>query len=196
MYEMEWGINCKSSDASTSYDIGSSQLDSRIQAPLQSDPKLPEEHNVPHLEHREHPLKKNASLTKRLEHVLESIKQAGFDGVESMISTYYTSDFRPSSRLASSQHLSRNRKLPEVLSKLRTSAMTWTKWEAQGYNGEIVRSAESILAAERKTLVTSPILKEYMEKYESRDLPEKGDEEGFESASINAIFQQEVKLSF
>jgi len=113
-----------------------------------------------------------------------------------VISKYYTSDLRPSPRLASSQHLSRNRRLPAVLSDLRASAMSWTEWEAQGYKGEIVRSAESILAAERKKLVAPPTLQQFMERIGEHDPPENGTGGGGapDSAFVIALFQREVKL--
>jgi hypothetical protein len=137
-------------------------------------------------------VKKDGSPVERLENVLEFINRSGFDSLESVMSEYYTSDFRPFPRLAGSQHLSRNRKLPALLSDLRLNAASWTEWEAQGYKSEIVWSAESILATERKKLAAPSALHQLMEGYGGNGLCDDTQGGDPDLASIIAAFQREV----
>lgn len=185
MLDMEWDTNYISSDTSITSNGESIQGDAHM-------PELPKP-SMKHPEPGTRQPKADAPLNERLEYVLDVIHQSGFDSLESVVSQYYTSDFRPSPRLVSSQRLSRNRKLPAVLADLSSSATSWTEWEAQGYKGETVRSAESILAAERKKLVAPGTLQQLMEKYGKCDQPDKSKWEGLESASVIASFQREVE---
>jgi len=196
MYDLQWDTKDIAFDPPASPNVESSPVDPRMLELLRSEIEPPTtENGVAHVESGVRQPKTNAPLPERLEYVLESIHRSGFDGPESVISDYYTSDFRLFSRLASSQHLSRNRKLPGILSNLRTSASYWTEWEAQGYKGEIIRSAENILAAERKKLVASTTLQQFIDKHEKCDGPENGKEdEGLQAAFIIAIFQREVSF--
>jgi hypothetical protein len=196
MYDLEWDTKDIAFDPPVSPNVESSPVDPRILEFLRSDIAPPTTGNgATHVEPGVRQPKMNAPLPERLEYVLESIHRSGFDGLESVISDYYTSDFRLFPRLASSQHLSRNRKLPGILSDLRTSASSWTEWEAQGYKGEIIRSAESILAAERKKLVASTTLQQFIDKHEKCDGPENAKkDEGLQAAFIIAIFQREVSF--
>ncbi|UKZ89806.1 uncharacterized protein TrAFT101_004847 [Trichoderma asperellum] len=195
MYDLEWDTKYVFSDASVSSNVESTRNASRIPELLESDvesPRDPKEYSIKHVESGMKQPNENASLTERLEYLVGVVHRLAFDDLESVMSKYYTSDFRPFPRLASLQRLSRNRKLPTVLSDLRASAMSWSEWEAQGYKSEIVRSAESILAAERKKLVSPLMLQQFMESYEKHDLPEKSKGESPNSALLIATLQQEV----
>ncbi|KEZ40158.1 hypothetical protein SAPIO_CDS9207 [Scedosporium apiospermum] len=197
MYDLQWDTkDIIAFDPPASPNGEPSPVDPRMLELLRSEIESPTtENGVAHVASGVRQPKTNAPLPERLAYVLESIHRSGFDGPESVISDYYTSDFRLFPRLASSQHLSRNRKLPGILSDLRTSAPSWTEWEAQGYKGEIIRSAESILAAERKKLVASTTLQQFIDKHEKCDGPENGKEdEGLQAAFIIAIFQREVRF--
>lgn len=97
------------------------------------------------------PLGKDATLEDRFEYVLECAKQVGFDWFDSLVANYYTADFSDRSILSNEQRLSRNRRLPGILAELREKSKGWTQWERQGYEDEILKSAESILVAECNT---------------------------------------------
>lgn len=97
------------------------------------------------------PLGKDPTLDDRFEYILECAKQVGFDDFDSLVANYYTAEFSDCSILSNEQRLSRNRRLPGILAKLREKSEGWTKWERQGYQDEILKSAETIFAAECKS---------------------------------------------
>nr|POF11691.1 transcription factor zeb2 [Quercus suber] len=96
----------------------------------------------------------------QLEQVLECARQAGFDSLDDFISAYYATRFDEKSTLFFQQRQSRNRHLPGILAEIRQSSKSWTKWEKQGYNHEILQSAESILLNEFRTFVNSADLQQ------------------------------------
>ncbi|KAL6901278.1 hypothetical protein GGI43DRAFT_404443 [Trichoderma evansii] len=195
MCDLEWDSKYVFSDASVSSNVESISADSRMPELLESDTESPKdlkEYSIKHVESGMKQPDENTSLTERLEYLIEVVHRLAFDGIESVMSKYYISDFRPFPRLASLQRLSRNRKLPAILSDLRASATSWSEWEAQGYKGEIVRSAESILAAERKKLVTPFMLQQFLENYEKHDLPENSKGEEPNSGLLIATLQREA----
>jgi hypothetical protein len=85
--------------------------------------------------------------------VLDSTRSAGFDTFDSVVVEYYTEEFEKGTNVHNAQKMSRHRHLPNVLRSLRHSAGQWTQWEAGGYKGEIIRSAETILVEEFERLM-------------------------------------------
>lgn len=98
-----------------------------------------------------HSLGQDATLDDRFEYILECAKQVGFDGFDSLVAHYYTADFSDCSILSNEQRLSRNRRLPGILAELREKSAGWTQWERQGYQDEILKSAETIFVTECKS---------------------------------------------
>jgi hypothetical protein len=136
------------------------------------------------------PLPTNAPLVDRLERVIESVHLSGFDGIESVVSKYYTSDLSSSSRLASAQRLSRKRKLPGLLSDLYASSSTWTERESQRYKDEILRSAEDSLVEECRTTMKSPQLQALLGCSNEGKQPLSRSHK----AHLNSILESEVSL--
>lgn len=93
-------------------------------------------------------LSHNTSIEERILLVLESVKSAGFDNIEALLSTYYLSDFAKNPNLSNIQRMSRKRRLPGFLSSLAEDMQTWTSWEAEGCREELVKSAETVLLIE------------------------------------------------
>nr|C5H883.1 RecName: Full=Transcription factor radR; AltName: Full=Radicicol biosynthesis cluster regulator [Floropilus chiversii]ACM42404.1 RadR putative transcriptional regulator [Floropilus chiversii] len=89
-----------------------------------------------------------SSLDERLEYVLERAEQVGFDNFDSLVTAYYSETFHGSSRLASEQRLSRNRRLPRVIAEIFRAASHWSAWERGGMNQEVIKSAECLLISE------------------------------------------------
>lgn len=90
----------------------------------------------------------NPSLAERIQAVLSAIHDAGFDGLESFVSQYYTSDLTSFPNLSNARRLSRNRGLPGILVEVRQNLPLWTEWEKQRYKEEVLRSAEAVLKTE------------------------------------------------
>jgi hypothetical protein len=92
-----------------------------------------------------------SSMDERLESVLERVEQAGFDNFDALVTAYYSETFHESSRLASEQRLSRNRRLPRVIAEIFRAASQWSAWERGGMNQEVIKSAECLLILEGTT---------------------------------------------
>jgi hypothetical protein len=91
----------------------------------------------------------DASLDERFECIMEQVEAAGFESFDAMAAAYYTQNFNESSPLADEQRLSRNRRLPRVLSDVYGSATSsWSEWERKGLQDQILRTAETILTDE------------------------------------------------
>ncbi|KAB5570726.1 hypothetical protein GE09DRAFT_718389 [Coniochaeta sp. 2T2.1] len=89
------------------------------------------------------------SLEERFEYVQLCLLDAGFSSIDDMFGQYYTADFSHESHISSRQRSSRHSELPLLLSRLRDDIEGWTQWEAHGYESEIIKSAASIIRAER-----------------------------------------------
>ncbi|UKZ66356.1 uncharacterized protein TrAtP1_007532 [Trichoderma atroviride] len=92
---------------------------------------------------------KDRSLEDRLEFMRVCASVAGFHNIDDMAKKYYTADFSHDSVISREQRNSRHSQLPQLLSKLRKSVKTWTQWEAHRYQYEIIKSAQSLIRAER-----------------------------------------------
>ena len=95
----------------------------------------------------------DASIEERMEYVLSCAKQADFDGLDSLITTYYTETFSQSSSVSAEQRISRRRQLPHLVAELRKQSGNWSQWERNGFEDEILRTAEAICAAENSRFI-------------------------------------------
>jgi len=85
-----------------------------------------------------------ADLASRFEHVICAIESAGFESIDDMSLQYYTASFREETVLYWAQSRSRARSLPHFLAAVHASSRNWSNREAQGYNQQITRAAESL----------------------------------------------------
>jgi hypothetical protein len=93
-------------------------------------------------------LRDDASIQQRFAYVSQSAKAAGFQSLESMISSYYTSNFQDTPSLANTQRLDRNRRLPRLFADICDNMSTWSSWEAHGCKEELLKVAETIFLTE------------------------------------------------
>lgn len=98
---------------------------------------------------------KDRSLEDRFEFMRVCASVAGFHSIDDMAKQYYTADFSHDSVISREQRNSRHSQLPQLLSKLRKSVKTWTQWEAHRYQYEIIKSAQSLIRAERSNYPTT-----------------------------------------
>lgn len=91
---------------------------------------------------------KNAPLDERFECIMEQVEAAGFDSFDSLVTAYYGQTFSESSPLANEQRMSRNRRLPKVISDVYQATGQWTDWERRGFQDEILKTAESMVTTE------------------------------------------------
>lgn len=98
---------------------------------------------------------KDKSLEDRFEFMRVCASVAGFHSIDDMAKKYYTADFSHDSVISREQRNSRHSQLPQLLSKLRKSVKTWTQWEAHRYQYEIIKSAQSLIRAERSDYHTA-----------------------------------------
>lgn len=91
---------------------------------------------------------KNAPLEERFACIMGQVEAAGFESFDAMASAYYTQTFAQSSSLAHEQRLSRKRGLPQVLSDVHTATGQWSDWERNGFQEEILKTAETMLTSE------------------------------------------------
>lgn len=91
---------------------------------------------------------KNAPLDERFECIMEQVEAAGFDSFDSLVTAYYGQTFSESSPLANEQRMSRNRRLPKVISDVYQATNQWTDWERRGFQDEILKTAESMVTSE------------------------------------------------
>lgn len=187
MLDFDWTINTPSSESSLSSvgdDYRRARRIHKVTGNEMTDVRQPRAGST----HTKH----DGSLDKVLETTLEALHKSGFDGFETLVTHYYTSKFDHSPRLASSQHLSRNRKLPGILETISESAMAWSEWEAQGYRSAVVRSAESILSAEREKLVASRALWHAAQQDDAEENDQSDQGRQTDSCLNVALFQREV----
>ncbi|KFA65626.1 hypothetical protein S40285_05346 [Stachybotrys chlorohalonatus IBT 40285] len=88
------------------------------------------------------------TLDQRFERIMEQVEAAGFENFDALVTTYYKAKFDDVSPLANEQRLSRNRRLPKVVSEIFQAASSWTPWERNGFHEELLKSTESMLTSE------------------------------------------------
>jgi len=137
----------------------------------------------------------NASMKQRFAYVSLSAKSAGFDSLETLISSYYTSNFQDTPALANTQRLDRNRRLPRLLAEICDNMSTWSSWEAQGFKEEILRVAETTFLKELDGLITMPELQGFLTSASETGLKNTQDNRTSRDdliLKIESIFQSEV----
>lgn len=91
----------------------------------------------------------HASVEERFSYVLDCARRVGFGwDFDALAMQYYADDFEWGSALALEQRMSRNRRLPGLLAKLRQCVPTWSSGQRRGYQDEILKAAEDICARE------------------------------------------------
>ena len=138
-------IGATSPSSSTNMIEGTSRGDLRGEA--SANPLEASSGSDPHLRDR--------CIEDRFEYIRQCTANAGFGSFDAIAGQYYTADFSHESIISREQRRSRHSELPLLLSKLRNNVETWTQWEAHGYQYEIIKSAESIVRAEREDLIGS-----------------------------------------
>ena len=135
----------------------------------------------------------DASIKQRFDYVSLCAKTAGFKSLESMISSYYTSNFQEEvPALASSQRLDRNRQLPRLLAEICDSMSTWSSWEARGCKEELLKVAETVFLNEFDILTANSELHGFLN---DAGLTSKyGDKKSRDELifKIESVFQREV----
>jgi hypothetical protein len=96
-----------------------------------------------------------ASLEQRINLVFEWIQRSGFSSLDHLLEVWYTAPFSDDSPLRQEQRLSRHRGLTKLLTRLRESSPSWTKWERFGYQEEMLLGAETLLREEYAALAGS-----------------------------------------
>ncbi|TLD06159.1 uncharacterized protein PgNI_08003 [Pyricularia grisea] len=95
------------------------------------------------------PPEPTAAIDERLEYMIDCAEAAGFDSLDCLVEAYYSSTLtEPQSYLSSMRRLSRNRRLPKLLSTLFESSLGWSEWERRELFGEIFKMAETLLISE------------------------------------------------
>ncbi|KAJ5087524.1 hypothetical protein N7456_011140 [Penicillium angulare] len=88
------------------------------------------------------------SLSEKLEYILECANEVGISNFDSLATAYYSETPSDSSSVAYEQRISRNRRLPSVISDIFQSANSWSEWERRGLQEEILKQTESMLVSE------------------------------------------------
>ncbi|KAF6795318.1 hypothetical protein CSOJ01_13499 [Colletotrichum sojae] len=91
---------------------------------------------------------RDAPMDERLGSVMEQAEAAGFASFDELVMAYYGEQLDESSPLANEQRLSRNRRLPRVVSDVYRRAGGWSSWERRGFYEEMLKIAEAMLASE------------------------------------------------
>ncbi|TQN66295.1 Transcription factor radR, partial [Colletotrichum shisoi] len=89
----------------------------------------------------------------RVRHVIEQAAAVGFETLDEAIAAYYTETFEDVPSLYQEQRLSRNRRLPRLLSTLQSAAKGWSEWERRGFQEQIAMGAEELLVQELRTFI-------------------------------------------
>lgn len=100
-------------------------------------------------------LAKEGCLEDKFDFLRQCLNSAGFSDFEAVFGQYYTAEFSYESVVSREQRRSRHSQLPQLMARLRQDAQTWPAWEAHGYQYEIIKSAESLVHAERSDFTLS-----------------------------------------
>ncbi|KAF2177275.1 hypothetical protein K469DRAFT_697354 [Zopfia rhizophila CBS 207.26] len=131
-------------------------------------------------------------LEDRFEFIRLCVASAGFSSFDAMVSQYYTADFSHESIVSREQRSSRHSQLPLLLTKLRKNVKTWTQWEAHGYQYEIIKSAESIIRAERNDFVATQTI--YANALSELERLQSGATDGADNGSLSRAFRTLTKM--
>ena len=94
-----------------------------------------------------------ATNTSRFKAILTFVRAAGFPDFDSMVTSYYTSNFQKNSVAELAQRSSRGRRLGQVLESLQESSSEWTVWESRGYREQVTDSAQGMYVQELEQVV-------------------------------------------
>jgi hypothetical protein len=94
-----------------------------------------------------------APLQDRIRYVMDQAVAMGFGTLDEVVAAYYTEMFEHTSPLYKEQRLSRNRRLPRLLSTLHNAAKDWAEWERRGFREQITQGAEEILVEELNSFI-------------------------------------------
>jgi hypothetical protein len=87
----------------------------------------------------------------RIEYLIRCARTAGFQDLDSALTTFYTAKFDEDSECSIAQYISRKRCLPNLLEELRSKSDSWKTREVQPYQDGILKSVESLLIGEIRT---------------------------------------------
>ncbi|RGP69665.1 basic-leucine zipper bzip transcription factor [Fusarium sporotrichioides] len=88
------------------------------------------------------------SVDERLEYIVDAATKVGYDNFDTLAKDYYIHTFEASSSIARKQRMSRNRRLPTVISEIFSATNDWCEWARRGFYEEIVRMTESLMIFE------------------------------------------------
>ena len=94
-----------------------------------------------------------APIQDRVRYIRDQAAAVGFDTLDEVIAAYYTEMFEDTSTLCQDQRLSRNRRLPWLLSTLHNATKNWSEWERRGFQEQITLCAEGILVKEMNSFI-------------------------------------------
>ncbi|EOA83083.1 uncharacterized protein SETTUDRAFT_33412 [Exserohilum turcica Et28A] len=91
------------------------------------------------------------TIEGRVEYLIHCARRAGFQDLDSAVTTFYTAKFDEDSECSIAQYISRKRCLPTLLEELRSKSDSWKTREVQPYQDEVLKSAESLLLREMRS---------------------------------------------
>lgn len=129
------------------------------------------------------------TLSMRYQYVIDHVKRAGFKNFDAMVSGYYTLPFAKNSTADRAQKVSRSKQLRSVLETLHKNSREWTKWEARGFQDQIVEAAEGIYVAELNQIPRDTVICRTLDDMVSPEL-----DKGQLSAYLQRLYQNKVRL--
>ncbi|EUC45256.1 hypothetical protein COCMIDRAFT_26565 [Bipolaris oryzae ATCC 44560] len=88
------------------------------------------------------------TIEEKIEYLIRCAHRAGFQDLDSAITTFYTAQFDEDSESSVAQYMSRKKCLPNLLEELRGKTHSWKARELQPYQNEVLKSAEHLLIGE------------------------------------------------
>ncbi|ODA79279.1 hypothetical protein RJ55_04872 [Drechmeria coniospora] len=147
-------VDPPSAAADRSSDAGSSVVSSPSSTGSMADARAHGENHLASMPESSSQMR-NRPLEERFEYLRQCMENLGLGSFDATMGQYYTAEFNHESIVSREQRNSRHSELPLLLSKLRKNATDWSQWEAHGYQYEIIKSAESIVGAERGDFAVS-----------------------------------------
>ena len=90
----------------------------------------------------------NASIDRRIKHVIAAAGAAGFDSLDSMMLNYYTASFGQDAGLVEIQHQSRRRGLHQLFPYLSERAQSWPLRECYSFDETVLTCIEQMVRRE------------------------------------------------
>lgn len=79
-------------------------------------------------------------------------RTAGFENLDEVFLRYYSEDLDDAPALRTAQRKSRRSGLRSLVPELLTKSLTWSTWEASGYQDEVMRAAHTLMVRETQLL--------------------------------------------